>query len=100
MQLQPAGPLMPAQLMRALTWASGLMSTQADAETCWHGTANELARLRDAIANQCTCEVQAMRNPSESLCSAHMLLRDQRVLDHLLFAFRLREQFVRHEWKV
>jgi hypothetical protein len=67
----------------------------------WHGTDAELARLQGALARHCTCQHRpAPFGTIVELCSAHAMLRDQRLLDRLVFVYRARAQFARGEWRV
>jgi hypothetical protein len=57
--------------------------------TVWNGRVAELRELRTAIEDNCTCAKQADAKPGNT-CSAHSLMTDQRVMDHLAFAARYR----------
>ena len=67
----------------------------------WHGTDAELARLKGAVAQYCSCRARPAGFATVvEVCSAHGMLRDQRLLDHLVFAYRARARFERGEWRV
>jgi hypothetical protein len=51
----------------------------------WHGTTDELAALVNAIAEHCTCGVGNMTGSRAPTCTAHLMLLDQRTMDHLAF---------------
>ena len=63
----------------------------------WHGTPQELARLRQAIERHCGCT----RPPQASrpTCPAHAPLTRQATLDHLLFVYRVRTHFLDREFQ-
>ena len=63
----------------------------------WHGSEDELARLTKAIEDNCVCtsEMYASGNPS---CGPHEMLRDERILDHLVYGYRARARFIDAEW--
>ena len=63
----------------------------------WHGTPQELARLRQAVEQHCAC-ARPPRAPGPT-CPAHALLTRQATLDHLLFVYRTRSHFVLHEFE-
>jgi hypothetical protein len=63
----------------------------------WHGTDDELRRLRAAVEHNCTCTSGADRSANQSCCS-HALLTDQRVLDHLLYVCRMKARLEHAEW--
>jgi hypothetical protein len=65
----------------------------------WHGTADELGQLRRAMIRHCSCPNDGDL-PTGATCSVHAMLDDQRTLDHLLFAYRVRERFAKAEWTV
>ncbi len=65
----------------------------------WHGTLAELAQLEAAVQHHCTCASRRF-GASEEVCSAHSLLSDPRLLDHLIYAYRARVRFQRGEWTV
>ena len=63
----------------------------------WHGTARELQRLETIVQAYCTCE-RSGRPEEFGLCAPHRLLRQQRVLDRLLFVRRTRRKFISREF--
>jgi hypothetical protein len=63
--------------------------------TQWQGTETESRELVAAVSANCTCPEQAT---DENRCPAHQALLDQRFLNGLLFARRLRECLIREEW--
>jgi hypothetical protein len=63
----------------------------------WHGTDDELMRLSAAIERQCDCST-APRVPESPACGAHALLMDERVLDHLVYAYRMKNRLECSEW--
>jgi hypothetical protein len=65
----------------------------------WHGTRAEFMRLVAAMQNHCECET-ALFGRVVNLCPAHAMLRDQRVLDHLVFTYRSKGRFQELEWGV
>jgi hypothetical protein len=66
----------------------------------WHGTPAELARLEAAVQRHCACPPRRFSLNPQAVCSAHALLGDPRLLDHLLYAYRVRARFIRGEWSV
>jgi hypothetical protein len=56
----------------------------------WNGTDQERDELLAALDRDCSC------SPPQ-LCAAHALLHDQRRLDALLFARRIRERLLSEE---
>lgn len=61
----------------------------------WKGTTPLRNRLLAAIARNCDC---AGGPP----CTSHRMLSDdsaQRVLDHLLFAYQIRDRLIIEEWR-
>ncbi len=64
--------------------------------TGWHGTEDELRRLRAAVEHQCDCPT-APKFSENPPCAAHSLLMDERVLDHLLYVYRMRNRLRRSE---
>ncbi len=64
----------------------------------WHGSAHEFWRLRKAISKNCSCP-KPTTGPGPGRCAAHQMLTDQCVLDHLLYAYRARDEFRRHEFR-
>ncbi len=63
------------------------------------GTIRESYDLQAAIAHNCAC-AHNPPEPTDPLCPAHDLLRDVRVLGHLIFARRWIETYRFHEWNV
>jgi hypothetical protein len=64
--------------------------------TVWHGTSDEMWRLSAAVRHYCACAVGAAG--ATTVCPAHTMLFDQRILDHLLYVFRTRSFYKRAEW--
>ena len=62
----------------------------------WHGTRQELDRLRAAIESTCGC-AQAPP-PTGPTCPAHALLLGQATLDHVLFGYRPSTRFIAREF--
>jgi hypothetical protein len=58
--------------------------------TEWHGTDQERKELQAALDRDCSCL-------PPQLCAAHALLFDQRRLDGLLFARRIRQRLLTEE---
>jgi hypothetical protein len=75
----------------------GLAQTSSMTPNGWHGTDDELRRLRAAVEHNCTCTSGADRSANQSCCS-HALLTDQRVLDHLLYVCRMKARLEHAEW--
>jgi hypothetical protein len=65
----------------------------------WHGSRAEFGQLAAAVRRHCGCKSVRFRGVAE-VCPAHAMLSDQRVLDHLLFAYRSKSQFQQSEWGV
>jgi len=65
--------------------------------TVWHGTSDEMWRLHAAIRRYCACAGGAI-GAAPTVCPAHAMLLDQRVLDHLLYVFRTRSFYKGAEW--
>jgi hypothetical protein len=63
----------------------------------WHGTDDELLRLRAAMDHNCTCTYNSYA-PVNETCVSHALLADARVLDHLLYVYRMKDRLERAEW--
>jgi hypothetical protein len=63
----------------------------------WHGTTQELEQLRQAVELNCAC-AGTPRAPGPT-CPAHALLTSQATLDHLLFVYRTRIQFLVPEFQ-
>ena len=69
-------------------------------ETVWHGTPGERMRLLVSVANNCACSTPTLR-AAPTLCSLHRALCfEQRFLDRLLYARRMRERLMSEEWLV
>jgi hypothetical protein len=67
------------------------------AEATWQGTDREFARLQQAVARNCDC-VGGMLGLSPRMCTVHLMLDNQSVLDHLLYVYRVRRVFVTREF--
>jgi hypothetical protein len=68
----------------------------------WHGTKEELQRLQEAAARNCECKPPGVSYPSATrtpgtMCEAHKMLLDQKVLDHLAFVAEQRARYVEAE---
>ncbi len=63
----------------------------------WHGGREELILLRQCVREHCTCP-PGQGAWIEQQCSAHQMLADQRMLDHLAFARGLRDRYIDSEW--
>ena len=72
------------------TWVKRMQKT-----VIWHGTENEGLSLAKAVAYHCTCEGPVHGRP---LCGACTLLRDQHVVDGLLFARRIADRLHAEEF--
>jgi hypothetical protein len=67
-------------------------------QVVWHGTQQESFDLVNAIARNCTCEFGLM-GVRLATCAPHrMLTEDQRALNGLLFARRMKERLQREEF--
>jgi hypothetical protein len=62
----------------------------------WRGTQREFDRLQEAVGEHCEC-LEGMLGLPPTRCAAHAMLRDQGVLDHLLYVYRMRRLFIRRE---
>jgi hypothetical protein len=62
----------------------------------WRGTPRELTRLQHAVAEHCEC-VPGMFGLPPTRCAGHEMLRNQTLLDHLLYVYRMRRIFIRRE---
>lgn len=60
----------------------------------WNGTPQEAKRFMKAVAKNCACSVV-----QNGRCPPHRLLEDERVLNHLIFAYRIRERLILEEWQ-
>jgi hypothetical protein len=65
-------------------------------QATWNGTENELSVLLHVIAQNCTCRLPTQ--PAGG-CAAHRMLLDQRVVDGLVFAYRVVDKFVVEEFE-
>jgi hypothetical protein len=66
----------------------------------WHGTSQESAALVEAVAGNCNCTF-GRTGERNAVCAAHrMLVEDQRALDGLVFACRLKSRLLDEEWRV
>lgn len=64
----------------------------------WRGTETERWALLEAVDNNCGCRGEPGA-AERDVCAAHLLLRDQRVLDHMLFGRRLAAQLGLEEFE-
>jgi hypothetical protein len=62
----------------------------------WSGTSQESRDLANAIANNCTCSYGETGGRRTICAPHHMLIRDQRALDGLLFVRSIRDR-LRHQ---
>lgn len=60
----------------------------------WNGTAADLKVLEAAAMRNCTCD-----EPASNGCPAHLMLSDQKILDHLAAVKFDLKRFKRAEWK-
>ena len=58
---------------------------------------SELGRLGGAVEHNCECVMTADSAPGVA-CTAHTMLADQCIIDHLLYLYRLRDIFIRGEF--
>jgi hypothetical protein len=63
----------------------------------WSGTPKESRDLANAIANNCTCTYTPSGTRRTICAPHHMLIRDQRALDGLLFIRSIRERLLHQE---
>ena len=63
----------------------------------WHATQEELQRLLATAEQHCACTTGVLA-PEEPSCSPHAMLQDLRVLDYLLYVYRMRHRFQSAEW--
>jgi hypothetical protein len=63
----------------------------------WSGTPKESRDLAIAIANNCTCTYTPSGTRRTICAPHHMLIRDQRALDGLLFIRSIRERLLHQE---
>jgi hypothetical protein len=82
---------------RRVPWgaARGAPTPVSGAST-WRGTAIEWGDLWVAIEAHCVCAYDLM-GTNQTMCTAHLMLTDQSILDHLVHVRRLRSWFVRNE---
>jgi hypothetical protein len=69
--------------------------------TVWHGTREDLEQLQKAVEHHCECKPAVIGYMGQgrpgTMCAAHKLLLDQKVMDHLDFVARNRARFVEAE---
>ena len=66
----------------------------------WSGTLQESRDLANAIGNNCACSFTES-GVRRALCAPHhMLVRDQRALDGLLFVRSIRDHLIQQEHTV
>jgi hypothetical protein len=65
--------------------------------TNWRGTVEEFKQLQKITQTYCNCERNA-HGDRLTLCGPHLLLREQHVLDRLLFVRRMRDRFQTREF--
>lgn len=58
----------------------------------WNGTPDDLKTLERAAMRNCTCNDEAIGE-----CSAHRMLVDQKILDHMAFVASRRWRYVQAE---
>lgn len=64
----------------------------------WHGTEAEYKDLKRAVERNCTC-VTTLAGVRLSICPSHKIIeQNQRVLDGLLFARRIRKRLEDEEF--
>ena len=69
-------------------------------QAIWHGTTQESAALVRAVADNCNCKF-GRAGERNAVCAAHrMLVEDQRALDGLVFARRMKSRLLDEEWRV
>ena len=68
----------------------------AASHVTWHGTENESLELLVSLSQHCACEY-TRQGERTAVCSSHRLLEDQRALDGLVFARRIRATLMREE---
>jgi hypothetical protein len=66
----------------------------------WAGDVDEFVSLLGCVGAHCTCRSGEYLSRGARTCPSHQLLGDQQVLDHLVFARRMRERLVRSEWSL
>jgi hypothetical protein len=67
------------------------------AAVVWHGNQQDALDLMNALARNCACETDA-HGVRLSICAAHQMTEDQRVLDRLLFARYISARLRSQEW--
>jgi hypothetical protein len=67
--------------------------------TIWHGTNDEALALLQALNEHCKCRVETERTVAPCP-SHHMLARDQRAVDGLLFMRRMAARLLAEEFDV
>ena len=67
-------------------------------QAMWHGSTDEYSELLSAIGRHCTCSLGPTGERSATCAPHHMLRAEQRALDGLLFARRMRSRLQREEW--
>lgn len=67
-------------------------------QTIWHGTQQESTDLLAAIDHHCACYADP-DGKYRTTCPPHTLILDQRTVDHLIFARRMRHAWVLAELK-
>ena len=65
----------------------------------WNGTTDEALALLHALRAHCECRVESGRTV-EPCASHHMLARDQRAVDGLLFMRRMATRLLAEEFQV
>jgi hypothetical protein len=66
------------------------------ATVTWHGTQREFTRLQRAVAEHCEC-LGGMFGLPPRRCAAHDMLTEQSALDHMLYVYRTKKQFITRE---
>jgi len=66
------------------------------ADLLWYGTDNERKDFLNAVDRYCVCEY-GMMGVRIATCTGHVMVLDQRVLHHMVFARRLAPQWIREE---
>lgn len=62
----------------------------------WHGNFQETTELERALSGNCACRAMML---VKHVCSSHGMLKDQRVLNGLLFGKRMAVRLIREEFK-
>lgn len=60
------------------------------ADPIWHGSREDYSNLMLAVSHNCDC-TKGVADIVIATCEAHKMLNQQRVLDHMGFALKLRE---------